>query len=116
MANKYDKLKKQYSTDGINWYDVSPAVYRTGELIEENSADCDNVQTVYQWVTVVGEHVCDGFNKYYVLKEQVSNDGGLSWTDTGTTKQGELIESASIDCGYGITWELVENKYICEEA
>ena len=41
--DKYEKLKKQESIDGVNWTDVVPLETQTGSLIEENSSDCGYV-------------------------------------------------------------------------
>lgn len=116
LKNKYQREKQQYSNDsGRTWIDVSPANYRRGRLIEAGSEDCNTVEwkevtgswfcigfneTQYRWVTVSGEYVCVGHNKYTVEKEQTSSDGGKTWTDTGNTRQGDLIEANSTDCSY----------------
>ena len=116
LKNKYQREKQQYSNDsGRTWIDVSPANYRRGRLIEAGSDDCNTVEwkeatgswfcigfneTQYRWVTVSGEFLCDTGNKYAKEKEQVSEDGGMTWTDTGQTRAGTLIEVNSEDCGY----------------
>lgn len=116
LKNKYQREKQQYSNDsGRTWIDVSPANYRRGRLIEAGSDDCNTVEwkevtgswfcigfneTQYRWVTVSDEYVCVGYDKYAKEKEQVSEDGGMTWTDTGQTRAGTLIEVNSEDCGY----------------
>ena len=116
LKNKYQREKQQYSNDsGRTWIDVSPANYRRGRLIEAGSDDCNTIEwkevtgswfcigfneTQYRWVTVSGEFLCDTGNKYAKEKEQVSEDGGMTWTDTGQTRAGTLIEVNSEDCGY----------------
>lgn len=115
LKNKYKREKQQYSNDsGRTWIDVSPANYRRGRLIEAGSEDCNtvewkevtgswfcvNAEPITKWVTVSGEYVCDTGNKYAKEKEQVSEDGGMTWTDTGQTRAGTLIEVNSEDCGY----------------
>ena len=115
LKNKYQREKQQYSNDsGRTWIDVSPANYRRGRLIEAGSEDCNtvewkevtgswfcvNAEPITKWVTVSGEYVCDTGNKYAKEKEQVSEDGGMTWTDTGQTRAGTLIEVNSEDCGY----------------
>ena len=116
LKNKYQREKQQYTNDsGRTWIDVSPANYRRGRLIEAGSEDCNTIEwkevtgswfcigfneTQYRWVTVSGEYVCDTGNKYAKEKEQVSEDGGMTWTDTGQTRAGTLIEANSTDCGY----------------
>ena len=115
LKNKYQREKQQYTYDsGRTWIDVSPANYRRGRLIEAGSDDCNtiewkevtgswfcvNAEPITKWVTVSGEYVCDTGNKYAKEKEQVSEDGGMTWTDTGQTRAGTLIEVNSEDCGY----------------
>ena len=115
LKNKYQREKQQYTNDsGRTWIDVSPANYRRGRLIEAGSDDCNtvewkevtgswfcvNAEPITKWVTVSGEYVCDTGNKYAKEKEQVSEDGGMTWTDTGQTRAGTLIEVNSEDCGY----------------
>lgn len=53
-----------------------------------------------RWIDVTDETVCVGTNKCKKQKEQTSSDGGSTWTDTGNTRAGEVIEADSIDCGY----------------
>ena len=115
LKNKYQREKQQYTNDsGRTWIDVSPANYRRGRLIEAGSEDCNTIEwkeatgswfcvdaePITKWVTVSGEFLCDTGNKYAKEKEQVSEDGGMTWTDTGQTRAGTLIEVNSEDCGY----------------
>ena len=133
LKNKYQREKQQYTNDsGRTWIDVSPANYRRGRLIEAGSEDCNTVEwkevtgswfcigfneTQYRWVTVSGEFLCDTGNKYAKEKEQVSEDGGMTWTDTGQTRAGTLIEVNSEDCGYTPpTPGDYENQYLTFEA
>ena len=127
LKNKYQREKQQYSNDGgATWLDVSPANYRRGRLIEAGSEDCNTVEwkevtgswfcvdaePITKWVTVSGEFLCDTGNKYAKEKEQVSEDGGMTWTDTGNTRQGSLIKTDSPDC-ISYRWVEMENDYIC---
>lgn len=117
MHNKYQKLKKQYSTDGVNWYDVTPPEYKEGVMLEENSPDCGGTPTIYRWYVKEDEYVCEGYNKYEKLVYQQSTNNGITWVDVvpEQTATGSLIESNSIDCDYGITWEIVDGQYICND-
>ena len=129
--NKYQRQKQQYSNDGgQTWFDVVPANYRKGSLIEEASEDCNTTQWVevqnawycigdsvdiqYRWVDIE-QTMCNGYDKYSMQKQQQSTDGGVTWSDTGNTRQGALIESNSVDCGYKTLyqWVTVQNEYIC---
>ena len=135
LKNKYQREKQQYTYDsGRTWIDVSPANYRRGRLIEAGSEDCNTVEwrevtgswfcigfndTQYRWVTVSGEYVCVGYNKYSIKKKQQSVDGGTTWTDVSPieTRQGDLIEANSADCGYvPPTPGDYENQYLTFEA
>ena len=112
LKNKYQREKQQYSNDsGRTWIDVSPANYRRGRLIEAGSEDCNTVE----WKEVTGSWFCIGFNetqyrwvdsgnfechigdKYPIEQEEISNDGGSTWTPTGETRFGKIIRNSS-DC------------------
>lgn len=128
MANKYHRLKKQYSMDGGNtWHDVTPYEYMKGSQMSDPYGDCTDVE----WREVEGEYICtengdyvptveyrwvegdagvvmcfDG-SLYNTLKGQYSRDGGMTWQDTGATMTNEIIEPNS-ECCDG-------NTYICGE-
>ena len=104
--------------------------YRQGELIDDTVystlEDCNDGNQkpdepiegyIYQWVTVSGEYVCNDVNKYTKEKEQKSSNNGVTWTDTGRTRQGTLIEANSEDCGYvpptEYRWVTVSGEYEC---
>lgn len=116
--NKYQKLKLQYSTDGLYWYDVYPPQFKAGSLIEENSPDCGGTATLHRWYALTGkdDYICQGYNKYYKEVYQESTDGGKTWVNVEPeqSRPGELIEANSIDCDYGIEWKPVDDEYICE--
>lgn len=114
--DKYQKLKLQYSYNGTYWSDVVPPRYKVGDLIEENSPDCGGHNTIYRWYALPDEYVCEGYNKHYKEVYQQSKNEGFTWTNVSPeqTRTGQLIEANSIDCGYGITWEVVYNNYFCE--
>lgn len=130
LKNKYQRQKQQYSTDGgSTWFDVSPANYRRGRLIEEASEDCNTVEwrevlgswfciefeeTVYRWVDS-GTYDCVIGDKYPIEKEQVSHNGGSSWEDTGETRQGEVIRN-SADCSIDYDDEYFTIEVLTETA
>lgn len=121
MANNYDKyqkLKLQYTYgpgDGY-WIDVEPPRYKAGELIEKNSPDCGGVNRLYRWYALSNDYICQGYNKYYKEVYQVSMNNGLTWENVEPYQErvGELIETNSIDCDYGVEWKLIQDEYICE--
>lgn len=110
--NKYMKEKQVYSTDnGSTWTDTGNR--RTGGLIEADSPYCGYEQYIYQWVDVAGEYVCQGTTKYKKQKEQRSSDNGQTWEDTGNTRQGEVVEVNSFDCGYVAYRWVSDTGYVC---
>ena len=99
-TTKYNKEKKQVSNDGgRTWSDTNET--RTGNtVLEQYSTDC-GYEALTRWVTIQGEYVCVGTDKYNKEKKQISNDNGTTWVDTTDTRTGTtLIERNSADCGY----------------
>ena len=104
-TTKYNKEKKQQSTDGINWTDVSPLETRRGStVLEVNSPDCGYTpEPQYRWKAApVSDYMCIGTDKYYKVYYEVSYDNGVTWQHVvpEQTKRGNLIEANSPDCGY----------------
>ena len=82
------------------------------ELTDDGSGN----KPQYRWITASGEYICDGTDKYAKQKRQMSTDGGTTWTDTGQTKKGDLIERNSRDCGYfepQYRWVDISGDYEC---
>ena len=116
MKNKYQKYKYQIYSNG-QWVDEildGHTIEVAGELIEEDSPDCNDItwqevegyiceddgnETIKRWVTT-GSFICEGFTKYSEEKEIVSYDSGETWSDTGNTRAGRLVETNSEYCGY----------------
>ena len=94
--NKYAHQKKQYSTDGIIWTDVSPEVTQD-VILEYNSEDC-TIQ--YRWVE--SGTTCIGLDKYQNNILQVSYDYAETWENVNPPEYSAstLIETDSLDCGY----------------
>lgn len=102
--------------------------YKQGELISEvtfgtlsecnegNQKPDETIEgNIYQWVTISGDYVCNGKDKYTKEKEQTSSDGGITWTDTGRTRQGYLLQANSTDCvehTVEYRW-VVDGHYVC---
>lgn len=117
-CTKYQKTQKYVSYDGgTTWSAVSPAEYGIGNVIEQGSTDC-GCSTQYRWVVAASEYICSGTSKYTKEYYQVSYDGGSTWQNVvpQQTRAGEMIESASTDCGYVepiYKWVVIENDYEC---
>ena len=116
--NKYQKLVLKYSYNGTVWSVKQPAEYMKGEIIEANSYDCGFINPIYRWVDISGEYYCVNQSKYKKQRQQVSNDDGATWSYVipFVEQAGDLIEENSYDCDYGVTWEPVDNEYICKRA
>ena len=93
---KYYKKKKQVSYDnGLTWQDVIPAEYQKGDLYEPLSIDC-GYSPLERWVS--NGTICYEFDKYYLLRKQISIDNGKTWVDTTETKLSDIIEEKSDSC------------------
>lgn len=73
-------------------------------LTEAMSECCSGTPTPtveYQWITVVGEYICDGNDKYTKQRKLQSTDGGQTWSGVipEEYRKGTLIEASSSDCG-----------------
>ena len=103
-TTKYNKEKQQYRVDGGAWIDTDPLQTRRGStVIEYNSQDCGYIPPQYRWYQApASDYICSGTSKYYKEYYQVSNDGGVTWTNVSPTqtRTGALIETQSVDCGY----------------
>lgn len=77
---KYIKQQEIVSYNGgVDWQDVMPAQYRKGQLIEHDSEDCTDMDTIYRWRKLTGVYLCVDDVKYEKLILDESYDGGLSW-------------------------------------
>lgn len=67
----------------------------------------------YQERWVHDSYYCDGVQQHEVTKEQISNDGGVTWEDTGT-REDNIIVYNSIHCGFvsGDTDDNYDNEAI----
>ena len=116
-GNKYQKLLRYFSLDGVNW-ESSICIFKMGELIEEKSEDCGYINDPnkqFRWI-LTNETVCIPYDdniyiyRWYVKDEnevtyigddtytveyyQYSADSGLTWTDMTPeqTRPGEPVE------------------------
>ena len=92
---KYHKIETKVSyDDGQTWESQTPPVYHIGGLIEAHSQDCETGTTLERWITVEGDYLCDGNNKWTKQLLQNSYDGGVTWYASSPTtfRLGEFIE------------------------
>ena len=111
---------KNYATSSELVTYVNNLQQQINSLMATVSGCCQTQEDVYRWLTIIGEHLCDGKDKYEKQKYQVSHDGGITWEDVTPIqyKKGQLIESDSTDCGYApqpqYRWKMADTSdYIC---
>lgn len=93
---------KNYATKAELVTYVNNLQQQINSLMATVSGCCGTQEDVYRWLTVIGEYICDGNDKYEKQKYQVSHDSGIVWEDVTPIQyqKGQLIESESEDCGY----------------
>lgn len=97
-TTKYQKTKKQQSTDGGNtWSDVSPIEYSTGAVIEYNSSDCGQSYSS-QYLTFVATE--SGTFSFSGNDISYSLDSGTTWN---TLASG--ANSPTVSSGNKIMWK-----------
>lgn len=99
----YQKLRQQYSLDGGATWNYVYNAYKAGDILENPSNCTSSDSKQYRWVELpISEgYTCDPtYTKYTVEVEEVSNNGGLTWTRTGNQRQANVYEENSVDCGY----------------
>lgn len=120
---KYYKLVRQVSyNSGQTWSNVDPPQYQQGDLYELHSSDCPSGDTptptgttIYRWVS--GENECIFTDKWTYSKEQVSYDGGITWSDTGNYGDSQCLETDAEECGWvmpnmnGLKWYKVASIF-----
>ena len=97
-VDKYAVDEYQVSYDMWQTYTTTGSSVTT--LIEADSEDCGYVPPIEpQYRTLTTATTCVGYDKYTLEEYQVSTDGGVTWTTTGSSAT-TLIEADSEDCGY----------------
>ena len=122
LYKRYKMLQKYINGEAQEEYKqgelISDVTFGTLDACNEGNQKPDEPieGNIYQWVTISDDYVCNGKDKYTKEKEQSSSDGGKTWTDTGRTRQGSLLQANSADC-YKPTveyrWVTVEGQYEC---
>ena len=93
---------KNYATKSELVTYINNLQQQINSLMATVSGCCGTQEDVYRWITIIGEYLCDGNDKYEKQKYQVSHDSGINWEDVTPIQyqKGQLIESESEDCGY----------------
>ena len=111
---------KNYATSSELVTYINNLQQQINSLYATVSGCCGAHEDVYRWITIIGEYLCEGNDKYEKQKYQVSHDGGIVWQDVTPIqyKKGQLIESNSKDCGYApqpqYRWQKADTSdYMC---
>ena len=122
LYKRYKMLQKYINGEAQEEYKqgelISDVTFGTlSECNEGNQKPDEPIEgNIYQWVTISDDYVCNGNDKYAKEKEQSSSDGGITWTDTGRTRQGYLLQANSDDCNEHTVeyrWVVVDGQYVC---
>ena len=112
---------KNYATSGELVTYVNNLQQQINSLMATVSGCCQTQEDVYRWITIIGEYLCEGKDKYEKQKYQVSHDGGIVWEDVTPIQyqKGQLIERNSKDCGYApqpqYRWQKADTSdYMCD--
>lgn len=100
----YQKLRQQFSLDGGATWNYVYNAYKVGDILENPSNCTSSDSKQYRWIELpISEgYTCDPttYTKYTVEIEEVSNNGGITWTRTGNQRKANVYEENSVDCGY----------------
>lgn len=113
-------INKNYATKAELVTYVNNLQQQINSLMATVSGCCGTQEDVYRWITIIGEYICDGNDKYEKQKYQVSHDSGIVWEDVTPIQyqKGQLIERNSKDCGYApqpqYRWQRADTSdYMC---
>ena len=111
---------KNYATKSELVTYINNLQQQINSLMATVSGCCGTQEDVYRWITIIGEYICDGNDKYEKQKYQVSHDSGIVWEDVTPIQyqKGQLIERNSEDCGYApqpqYRWKKADTSdYMC---
>ena len=93
-GNSYTKQLRYTGTTSTN-INTQTSEYRKGSLIQNQDPRCGSSQTRWVWDN---NYYCVDGNKYKAEEEEISYDNGQTWTKTGATRLGELVEESSSWC------------------
>lgn len=97
------------TADNIN---VKTGEKRKGTLIQSGDTRCSSSQTRWRFD---GNYYCVNGDKYQAEEQEISYDDGQTWTKTGLTRLGQLVETASSWCSESVDYEWrLTTQWQCE--
>ena len=111
-CNEGNKYVKEVLWTGASYSNmVETAEYRLGELIEENSKDCQGIES-FQFIG----YTCIDGSKYELLRRFISWDDGETWNPQPELKLGDWIEDDSEFCQQETSYKWVlTDEWICAD-
>ena len=98
-VDSYTAKRYAYTWDNVTWYVFDPPRWVQDQLIMEDDPSCGYTpEGKYRWNKSTGFYVCVDGNKYDRWDEEVSYDMGDTWTKTGISEIGYLVEEHSTWC------------------
>lgn len=113
-----DKYALEWQYTGTTAADCNTKtnVTRLGVLIEENSLEC--VESITRWIDTTAT-TCYDDAKWIIQQEEISYDGGTTWSNTNKTRRGEQVDDLDDECKVAhkcTIWKRlnVSDDYTCE--
>ena len=100
VGNQKCDFQRRYTGTSASDINTRTNVTRTTNCVA--SSECGS--STQRWIDVSGYTYCNNDKLYQVQKEQVSSDGGQTWTDTGIKRLGLELEDIGNTCS-GLTYE-----------
>lgn len=98
-VDSYSAKRYAFTWDNQTYYVVDPPRWMIDQLIQENDFDCGYTPEGKKRLNKnTGFYVCNNGNKYERWDWEVSMDNGETWTKTGESEIGYLVEENSSWC------------------
>lgn len=93
-GNSYVK-QERYTGTSVTTINVRTGETRKGSLIQSGDTRCSSVQTRWRFD---GNYYCIDGNKWQCEEEEITYNAGQTWTKTGNTRLGQMVEEESTWC------------------
>ena len=104
VASKQWVINQNYAFNSEMMQYITNLQQQIDSLKAQISGCCTETgETITRWITMTGvnDYTCSGTTKMTKEKEQISTDGGNTWTDTGNYRNGStVLETNCVECGY----------------
>lgn len=110
---------KWWSYDNVEWYKVTPEECQISTTLrKENDPQCGGGGIVpgynEKWERSNETYCKEGF-LFYLERKYISNDGGITWSETDEYREGNINSGVSCtDTQKGYAWRLDESTYVCD--